>query len=71
MASFIARLFGGGKGSSSPAPQPAPVAPPAPAPAPAPVVQPKAKTVSKYAGAVARKLEGEEAKIAKKMLLGE
>ena len=68
MANFILRLFGGGdKGVDS-------TPPPAPAPAQKPVVQPepvtREKTQSRFAGATSRKKE-EEAKIAKKMLLGE
>lgn len=72
MASFIARMFGGGKKKEeSPSPS-------APAPAPVvqtPVTQPasqaRAKTESIYAGGIKSKRMEEEAKIAKKMLLGE
>lgn len=71
MASFIARIFGGGeKKSEAPAPQPAPApAPVEPAPVTSPAVQARAKTESRYAGGL--KSKREEAEIAKKMLLGQ
>ena len=46
-----------------------PAAPAAPTPTPEPEV--RAKTRTKYAGAVAKQRETDEAKLAKKMLLGQ
>jgi len=66
MAEFIARIFGGGKKKESSAPaKPAPVVEKREV-----VADPKSQT--RFAGAAGRKRELEEqAKTAKKMLLGE
>lgn len=68
MANFIAQIFGGGKKKEEAAPPQRQA--PTPEPVTAPETQARAKTESRFAGGLKQK-EAEEAKIAKKMLLGQ